>query len=63
MASQLEAVQHRIRLVEERIVKAEQDLAAAKKAKNMEEERSPSGLLLSLNNQVPGLQEAKNILL
>ena len=63
MDSQLEAVQHRVRTVEGRLVEAEQDLAAAKEAKNGEQERKLFDLLLSLNNQLSGLQEEKNILL
>lgn len=64
MDSQLEAVQHRVRTVEGRIVKTEQDLAAAaEQAKNKENERALLDLLLSLNNQLIGLQEEKNILL
>lgn len=38
MDSQLAAVQHRMRTVKERLVKAEQDLAAAKEADNGEQE-------------------------
>ena len=70
MDSQLEAVQHRVCTVEGRLVEAEQDLAAAKEAKNGEQERKLFDLLLSLNNQLSGLnnqlsglQEEKNILL
>ena len=62
MDSQLEAVQQRVRTVEQRLVKAEQDLAAAKEAKTGEHERLFE-LVLSLNNQLSGLQEEKNILL
>ena len=39
MDSQLEAIQERVCTVEGRLVKAEQDLAAAKEAKNGEHER------------------------
>ena len=63
MDSQLEALQHRVRTVEGRLVEAEQDLAAAKEAKNGERERKLVDLLLSLNNQLSGLQEEKIILL
>ena len=63
MDSQLEAVQHRVRTVEGRLVKAEQDLAAANEAKNGEKERKVFDMLLSLNNQLSGLQEKENILL
>lgn len=63
MDSPLEAVQKRVCIVEGRLVKAEQDLAAAKEAKIGEEERKLFDLLLSLNNQLSGLQEEKNILL
>ena len=63
MDSQLEAVQHRVRTVEGRLVKAEQDLAAAKEAKNGEQETKLFDLLLNLNTQLSGLQEEKNILL
>ena len=62
MDSQLEAVQQRVRTVERRLVKAEQDLAAAKEAKTGEHERLLE-LVLSLNNQLSGLQEERNILL
>ena len=57
MDSQLEAIQQRVCTVERRLVKAEQDLAAAKEAKNGEQERLLFQLLLSLNNQLGGLQE------
>lgn len=63
MDSQLEAVQQRVCTVEGRLVKAEQDLAAAKEAKNGEQDGKLFDLVLSLNNQLSGLQEEKNILL
>ena len=70
MDSHLEEVWHSIRKaqveiaeVKQDLVKVKQDLAAAKKAKNEEQERKLFDLLLSLNNQLNGLQEEKNILL
>ncbi len=63
MDSQLEAVRHKIPKVEDKIEKIEQELAAAKEAKNGEQERKLFDMLLSLNNQLSGLQEEKNILL
>ncbi len=56
MDGQLEAVRQDIRSVQERIIKYEQDLAAAKEARNGEQERLLFQLLV-------GLQEEKNILL
>jgi len=63
MDSQLEAVRQDIRGVKEKIVRTEQNLAAAEQAGNKEKERSLFELLLSLNNQLSGLQEKENILL
>ena len=63
MDSQLEAVRQEILEVKGKIAKTEQDLAAAKEAKNGERERKLVDLLLSLNNQLSGLQEKENILL
>ena len=56
-------VRQDIRSVKDEIVKTKQDLAAAQQAKNGEQERLLFQLLLSLNNQLSGLQEEKNILL
>ncbi|KAL3160421.1 hypothetical protein ABBQ32_010744 [Trebouxia sp. C0010 RCD-2024] len=68
--SQLEAVQQRVCTVKGRLFKAEQDLVAAKEAKNEEQETSLFEFLLSLYSQLSGLykqlnglQEEKNILL
>ena len=63
MGSQLEAVRQDIRSVKDELVEIKQDLAAAKKAKNAQQERKLFDLLLCLNNQLSGLQEEKNILL
>ncbi|KAL3158676.1 hypothetical protein ABBQ32_011418 [Trebouxia sp. C0010 RCD-2024] len=63
MDGQLEAVRQDIGSVKDKIVKTKQDLAAAKEARNEEQERLFFQLLLSLNNQLSGLQEEKNILL
>ena len=63
MDSQLEAIQQRVCTVEGRLVRAEQDLAAAEQAGNKEKESKLFDLLLSLNNQLGGLQEKENILL
>ena len=63
MDGQLEAVRQDIGSVKDKIVKTEQDLAAAKEAKNGDREKSLFDMLLSLNNQLSGLQEEKNILL
>ena len=63
MDNQLEAVRQDIRSVKDELVEIKQDLAAAKKAKNNEQEQKLFDLLLSLNNQLCGLQEEKNILL
>ncbi|KAL3133629.1 hypothetical protein ABBQ32_008146 [Trebouxia sp. C0010 RCD-2024] len=63
MDSQLEAVQHKIPTVEDKIVRIEQDLATAKQTNDKEKEMLVFQLLLSLNNQLSGLQEEKNILL
>ena len=61
--SQLEAVRQEIRNVKDELVEIKQDLAAAKKAKNAEQKQSLLDLLVSLNNRLNGLEEAKNILL
>lgn len=70
MNSQLEAVQQRICTVKGRILRSQQDLVAAKEAKNEKQERLLYELLLSpytqvnaLYKQLNGLQEKKNILL
>ena len=63
MDSQLEAVRQDIHDVKDEIVEVKQKLAAAEKAHNAEKEQSLFNLLLSLNNQLSGLQEEKNILL
>ena len=70
MDSQLQEVRHRIRKAEVEIVEVKQNLAAAKEAKDGEQERifldlllSLNNQLLSLNNQLSGLQEEKKILL
>ncbi|DBA78580.1 TPA: hypothetical protein ACH3X1_008513 [Trebouxia sp. C0004] len=66
MDDQLEAVRQDIRSVKDKIVKTEQDLAIAKQAENKggeEEVKFLHGQLLSLNNQLSGLQEKENILL
>ncbi|KAL3135946.1 hypothetical protein ABBQ32_006989 [Trebouxia sp. C0010 RCD-2024] len=63
MDSQLEEVRHKIPKVEDKIEKIEQALATAEEAKNGEQERKLFDMLLSLNNQLSGLQEEKNILL
>ena len=66
MDSQLDAVRHRICKAEDEIVETKQELAAAKQAGNKggaEEVKFLRGQLLSLNNQLSGLQEEKNILL
>ena len=63
MDSQLEAVRHKMCKVEDEIVELKQDLAAAKEAKNGEQERKLFDMLLSLNNQLSGLQEKENILM
>ncbi len=63
MDSQLDAVRHRIRKAEDEIVVVKQDLAAAEHAQNAERAKSLFDLLLSLNNQLSGLQEKENILL
>ena len=70
MDSQLEAIQQRVCTVEGRLIRAEQDLAAAEQAGNKEKESklfdlllSLNNQLLSLNNQLGGLQEKENILL
>ena len=63
MTSHMEQVRHRIRKAEDEIVEIKQDLAAAKEAKNGEQERKLFDLLLSLNNQLSGLQEKENIIL
>lgn len=61
MDGQLEAVRQEIRDVKGKIAKTEQNLA--EHAHNAEKEKSFLDLLLSLNNQLSGLQEEKNILL
>ena len=61
--SQLEAVRQDIHDVKDEIVEVKQKLAAAEKAHNAEKEQSLFNLLLSLNNQLSGLQEKENILL
>lgn len=63
MESQVAAVRHKIRNLEDRIHKAEQNLAAAEQGDNREKEKLQFDLLLSLNNQLNGLQEEKNIIL
>ncbi|KAL3162818.1 hypothetical protein ABBQ32_009275 [Trebouxia sp. C0010 RCD-2024] len=63
MDGQLDPVKQDIRNVQERIVRYEQKLAVAEQAGNKEEERKLFDMLLSLNNQLSGLQEEKNILL
>ena len=63
MDGQLEAVRQDICSVKDKIVKTEQDLAAAKEAKNGEREKSVFDMLLSLNNQLLSLNEKENILL
>ena len=63
MDGQLEAVRQDIGSVKNEIIKTKQDLAAAEQAGNKEKERVLWDLLLSLNNQLSGLQEEKNILL
>ena len=63
MDSQLEAVRQDIGSVKDEIVKTKQDLAAAEQAGNKGKERVLLDLLLSLNNQLPSLQDKENILL
>ena len=66
MDSQLDAVRHRICKAEDEIVEIKQELATAKRAGNKggeEEVKFLRGQLLSLNNQLSGLQEKENILL
>ncbi|KAL3141481.1 hypothetical protein ABBQ32_005043 [Trebouxia sp. C0010 RCD-2024] len=63
MDGQLDPVKQDIRNIQERIVRYEQKLAVAEQAGNKEEERKLFDMLLSLNNQLSGLQEEKNILL
>ena len=63
MDGQLEAVRQDIQDVKDEIVEVKQKLAAAEQAHNVEKEKSFFDLLLSLNNQLSGLQEEKNILL
>ena len=63
MDSQLDAVRHRICKAEDEIAEVKQKLAAAERAHDAEREQSLFNLLLSLNNQLSGLQEEKNILL
>lgn len=69
MEVQLEAVRQEIGSVKVEIVKTKQDLAEAKEARDGELERFYLQLvltlnnLLTLNNQLSGLQEEKNILL
>ena len=63
MDSQLEAARQDIRSVQRKLVKTEQNLAAAEQAGNKEKETLLFDLLLSLNNQLSGLQEKENILL
>ncbi len=63
MDSQLEAVRQDIGSVKDEVVKTKQDLAAAKEARNGEQERLFFQLLLSLNNRLSGLQEKENIIL
>ena len=63
MDSQLEAVRQDIRDVKDEIVEVKQKLAAAEQAHDAEKEQSLLNLLLSLNNQLSGLQEEKTILL
>ena len=66
MEGQLASVRQNILSVQQQIVKYEQKLAAAERAGNKgveEEVRFLRGQLLSLNNQLSGLQEEKNILL
>ena len=67
MDSQVEEVRHRLRKAEVEIVEVKQDLAAAKKAKNGEQERKLFDLLLSLQEKanilLRSLQEKENFLL
>ncbi len=63
MDSQLDAVRHRICKTEDEIVEVKQKVAAAEDAHNAEREQSHFNLLLSLNQQLSGLQEKENILL
>ena len=63
MDSQLEAVRQDIHAVKEKVERTERNMTAAEQAGNREKERSLSELLLSLNNQLNGLQEKENILL
>ncbi|KAL0047747.1 hypothetical protein WJX82_010836 [Trebouxia sp. C0006] len=63
MDSQLEAVRQDIRDVKDEIVEVKQKVAAAEDAHNAEREQSHFNLLLSLNQQLSGLQEKENILL
>ena len=63
MDSQLEAVRQDIHDVKDEIKEVKQKLAAAEQAHNAEKEQSLFNLLLSLNNQLSGLQEKENILL
>ncbi|KAL3139354.1 hypothetical protein ABBQ38_003689 [Trebouxia sp. C0009 RCD-2024] len=63
MDSQLEALQDRVCAVNRRMIKAKQDLVAAKEAKNGEQIRSLFELLLSLDSQLLGLDEEQNVLL
>ena len=55
MDGQLEAVRQDIGSVKNEIIKTKQDLAAAEQAGNKEKERVLWDLLLSLNNQLSGL--------
>ena len=63
MDGQLDPVKQDMRNIQERIVRYEQKLSIAEQAGNKEEERKLFDMLLSLNNQLSGLQEEKNILL
>lgn len=63
MDSQLEEVRHRARKVEDNITDVQQDLATARQAKDVVQERVFSELLLNYNKQLLSLQEKETILL
>lgn len=63
MDSQLEEVRHRARKVEDNITDVQQDLATARQAKDVVQERVFAELLLNYNKQLLSLQEKETILL
>lgn len=63
MDSLLETVHQEIRSINTKVGEVKQDLAAAKEAGNGEQETLYLQLLLSLSQQLSGLQEEENILL